>query len=68
MGKCFLWLWGGFLFGLAFAVSELSSRQASLARCLSGAVEWMLMGGALTVIAVICSALYTLFERQKRCQ
>lgn len=67
MGKCFLWLWGGILFGLSFTVSELSWRQVTLARCLSNVLEWTLIGGVLTVAAIFGYALYTLCEQRNRC-
>lgn len=65
MGKCFLGLWGGILFGLSFAVSELTRPQASLAHCLSGAAEWILIGGVLTAAALAGYMLYDAFQVKK---
>lgn len=68
MGKCFLWLWGGILLGLSFAVSAQSGPRASVGYCLAGALEWVLIGGMLTVAAVFGYAVYTLCEQRKRHQ
>lgn len=62
MGKCFLGLGFGVLTGLAYFVSG-SLNGLDLPRCAAGALEWVYIGGAVTVCALCGYTLYTLGTR-----
>lgn len=63
MGKCFLGLWFGIAMGLAYLSEELARGGASLGRSVSGMLEWVYIGGFLTVCALAGYAVYLLCER-----
>lgn len=65
MGKCFLGLGFGGAMALAYLAEELGRGGASLARCVPGMLEWIGVGGMLTVCALGGYALYLLLERRR---
>ena len=66
MSKCFLGLWGGVLFGLTYFVSNFTKYGEHWGKALGGALEWVLLGGLLTVAAMTGYTLYAAWEGMRK--
>lgn len=63
MGKCFLGLWFGIATGLTYLAERFARDGTDLSRCLSGMLEWVYVGGFMTVCALVGYAVYLHLER-----